>query len=96
MAYTIGVASFNATRELTSLDDSESDLTDAKKRVLQGLSASRVWSDLIGDEVRVTSDERPASLFRRVDFDYSEDTRGEPMAYRDADADADADDPLSW
>lgn len=92
MPYTTGISSFNAAHELTSLDDPESALVDAKRRVLADLSASRVWADLIGAEIRVTQDERPASLFRRIEFDYGEDARGEPTAYRDAGPD----DPLSW
>lgn len=96
MAHTIGGGSFSIARDLTSLDDPQSALADAKRRVLHGLSVSRVWSDLIGDEIRVVSDERPASLLRRVDFDYSEDARGEPMKYRDGGVGIDTDDPLSW
>lgn len=96
MAHTIGGASYSIARELTSLDDPESALADAKRRVLHDLSLSRVWSDLIGDEVRIISDERPASLLRRVDFDYSENTRGEPREYRDGGVGVDTDDPLSW
>jgi hypothetical protein len=96
MAHTLGAVSFNVARELTSFDDPGSVIADAKKRLLQGLTASRVWSDLIGDEVRVTLDQRPASLFREVDFDYSEDIRGKPTAYRDVGNGVDTDDPLSW
>lgn len=92
MAYSIQSASFNVTHELTLLDDPGSALAAAKRRVLSDLRTSRVWSDLIGNEIRVTSDERPSSLLRVVEFDYSEDTRGEHVAYREADSD----DPLSW
>ena len=83
---------YNAVRELTTLHDPWSALRDAKKHVLGALRESRTWSDLIGNELVITLDQRPASLLRRVDFDISEDTRGDLMVYREADID----DPLSW
>jgi hypothetical protein len=92
MAYTNESAVSNVAHELTSIEDPESAIADAKRRVLHDLIGSRVWSDIIGVSVRVTSDERPASVLRTVDFDYNEDARGIPTAYRDADDD----DPLSW
>jgi hypothetical protein len=93
MPSTIEHSSYSVAHELTSLDDTTSAVRDAKKRVLRDLTVSRVWTELIGrGAILIAADERPASLLRRVEFEYGEDDRVEPVAYRDAEAD----DPLSW